>query len=64
MAEPIHLLVDSTGLELCGPGEWLFEKHGAKRRRSWRALHLWMIAGLLPVGVAVRRARHCANCPS
>ncbi len=21
--EPMHLLVDSTGLKLCGPGEWL-----------------------------------------
>ena len=25
---PLHLLVDSTGLRLCGPGEWLVEKHG------------------------------------
>ena len=38
--EPVHLLVDSTGLRLCGPGEWLEEKHGTKRRRSWRKLHL------------------------
>jgi hypothetical protein len=22
---PLHLLVDSTGLKLCGPGEWLVE---------------------------------------
>src|SRR5215212_4902019 len=28
--EPLHLLVDSTGLKLCGPGEWLLEKHGTK----------------------------------
>src|SRR3712207_5055323 len=28
---PAHLLVDSTGLRLCGPGGWLVEKHGAKR---------------------------------
>src|SRR3712207_164176 len=39
-AEPVHLLVDSTGLKLCGPGEWLIEKHGTKMRRSWRTLHL------------------------
>jgi Transposase DDE domain. len=37
---PVHLLVDSTGLKLCGPGEWLEEKHGTKRRRAWRVLHL------------------------
>ena len=39
-AEPVELLVDSTGLKLCGPGEWLVEKHGSKRRRGWRKLHL------------------------
>jgi IS5 family transposase len=39
-SEPIHLLVDSTGLRLCGPGEWLLEKHGSRTRRSWRKLHV------------------------
>src|SRR6185312_12778824 len=37
---PMHLLVDSTGLKLYGAGEWLVEKHGTKRRRSWRKMHL------------------------
>ena len=37
---PVHLLVDSTGLHLCGTGEWLIEKHGTTRRRSWRKLHI------------------------
>lgn len=37
---PTHLLVDSTGLKLCGPGEWLIEKHGTRKRRSWRKLHV------------------------
>ncbi len=37
---PVHLLVDSTGLKLCGPGEWLVEKHGTRTRRNWRKLHL------------------------
>ena len=39
-AEPVHLLVDSTGLKLCGAGEWLHEKHGTKVRRSWRKRHI------------------------
>ena len=39
-AEPVHLLVDSTGLKLGGPGEWLVEKHGTRTRRAWRKLHL------------------------
>ena len=37
---PMHLLVDSTGLKLCGAGEWLHEKHGIKTRRAWRTLHI------------------------
>ena len=39
-AGPLHLLVDSTGLKLGGAGEWLIEKHGKSRRRSWRKLHI------------------------
>ncbi len=39
-SEPMHLLVDNTGLKLCGKGEWLGEKHGTATRRSWRTLHL------------------------
>ncbi len=42
--EPLHLLVDSTGLKLCGAGEWLVEKHGTKTRRSWRKLHIGLDA--------------------
>jgi len=37
---PVHLPVDSTGLKLCGSGEWLLEKHGTRTRRSWRKLHI------------------------
>jgi len=44
-SEPLHLLVDSTGLKLCGKGEWLLEKHGRATRRSWRMLHLGVDAG-------------------
>jgi len=40
VGEPVHLLVDSTGLKLSGAGEWLVEKHGTSRRRSWRKLHI------------------------
>jgi transposase len=36
---PIHLVLDSIGLELFGQGEWNAEKHG-RARRTWRKLHL------------------------
>jgi hypothetical protein len=26
--------VDSTGLKLCGAGEWLVEKHGTRREHA------------------------------
>jgi hypothetical protein len=39
-SKPVHLLVDSTGLRLCGPSEWLTETHGARARRSWKKLQL------------------------
>src|SRR5689334_6517144 len=42
---PLHLLVDSTGLRLGGPGEWLVEGHGTRTRRAWRKLHLGVDAG-------------------
>jgi len=51
--EPIHLLVDSTGLKLCGAGEWLIEKHGAKTRRSWRKFHIGLDADTGQIVAAV-----------
>src|SRR4051794_24335079 len=41
-SEPVHLLVDSTGLKLCGPGGWRMEKAGARPRRGWEKLRLGM----------------------
>jgi hypothetical protein len=38
--EPLHLLVDSTGLKIYGEGEWLDEKDGIRSRRRWRKLNL------------------------
>jgi hypothetical protein len=37
---PLHVLIDSTGLQVYGAGQWLETKHGAKSRRTWRKLHL------------------------
>ena len=35
-----HVVIDSTGLKVYGPGEWHVRKHGGKCRRTWRKLHL------------------------
>jgi IS5 family transposase len=38
--EPIHVVVDSTGLKIYGEGEWKVRQHGYSKRRTWRKLHL------------------------
>lgn len=38
--EPIHVVVDSTGLKVFGEGEWKTRQHGISKRRTWRKLHL------------------------
>jgi hypothetical protein len=38
--EPLHLVVDSTGLKLYGEGEWKVKKHGWVKHREWRKMHL------------------------
>lgn len=48
-AEPLHLLVDSTGLKICGEGEWKVKKHGPEYRRAWRKVHLAIDATTLDV---------------
>src|SRR3954465_12413049 len=39
-SEPVHVVIDSTGLKVYGAGEWQREKHGARDRRTWRKLRL------------------------
>jgi len=39
-AEPLHLVVDSTGLKLYGEGEWKVRMHGWSRHRTWLRLHV------------------------
>ena len=59
--EPLHLLVDSTGLRLCGAGEWLLEKHGTKTRRSWRKLHIGVDADSGQIVAASLTAKEVDN---
>ena len=48
-AEPIHFLIDSSGLKVMGEGEWKVRQHGVRKwgkekRRKWIKLHLGMDA--------------------
>jgi hypothetical protein len=37
---PIALIVDSSGLKVCGQGEWQSQKHGEKKHKRWKKLHI------------------------
>ncbi len=45
-AEPLHLVIDGTGLKVFGDGEWkarqhgISNQHGVSKRRTWRKVHL------------------------
>ena len=38
--QPMHLVVDSTGLKVYGEGEWKVRQHGWIKRRTWRKRHV------------------------
>jgi hypothetical protein len=38
--DPIHLVVDSSGLKIYGECEWKVRKHGWGKRRTWRKIHI------------------------
>lgn len=38
--EPLHIVVDSTGVKVYGEGEWKVRMHGWSRRRTWKKLHI------------------------
>jgi hypothetical protein len=36
----MHFIVDSTGLKICGQGEWHSKKYEKRRRKRWKKLHV------------------------
>ena len=54
---PVHLVLDSTGLQLFGQGEWDAQKHG-RTRRQWRKLHLGVDVGTGEIAAHVLTEGH------
>jgi hypothetical protein len=52
---PVNVVIDATGLKVCGAGKGQREKHGGKGHPSWPKLH-WAIV-LFGVGSRCRSAR-------
>jgi hypothetical protein len=59
--EPLHLVVDSTGLKLHGEGEWKVKKHGWVKHRRWRKMHLLVDAGTLIVRAVTTSNEHASE---
>src|ERR671925_1571369 len=38
--EPLHVVVDASGIEVYGQGEWKVRRHGWSQQRTWRKLHV------------------------
>jgi hypothetical protein len=54
--EPLHLIVDSTGLSVVGEGAWAAAKHGGRGIRGWKKLHLGVDRSGLIVAHALTEA--------
>ncbi len=57
VGEPVHLIVDSTGLSIVGEGEWAAAKRGGKGKQGWKKLHL----GVDRAGVIVAEVLTAGN---
>lgn len=47
--KPRHILVDSTGVQVFGEGEWKRLKHGESRCQVWKKLHIALDADTLDI---------------
>ena len=45
--ERVDLVIDSTGFVIHGEGRWTRHKHGKRKRRGWRKLHIGVSNGLI-----------------
>ena len=43
----VDLVIDSTGLVIHGEARWTRHKHGKRKRRGWRKLHIGVCNGLV-----------------
>lgn len=47
--KPRHILIDSTGVQVLGEGEWKRLKHGDSRCQVWKKLHIALDADTLDI---------------
>ena len=60
-SEPLHLVVDSTGVKIYGEGEWKVRRYGWSKRRTWRKLHLGVDEATGEVAAAAVSTNACGD---
>ena len=58
-SRPIDVVVDSTGLQVFGAGEWRSEAYRTAKRRTWRKLHLSINAATQEIVAEVLTSKRC-----
>jgi len=60
--EPLHVVIDSTGLKIFGEGEWKTRQHGVSKRRRWRKMHLGVDEASGEIVAVVTTERDVGDC--
>jgi len=60
--EPLHVVIDSTGLKIYGEGEWKTRQHGVSKRRTWRKMHLGVDESTGEIVAVVTTERDVGDC--
>src|SRR6266542_11386 len=60
--EPLHVVIDSTGLKIYGEGEWKTRQHGISKRRTWRKMHLGVDEATGEIVAVVTTERDLGDC--
>ena len=60
--EPLHVVIDSTGLKIYGEGEWKTRQHGVSKRRTWRKMHLGVDEASGEILAVVTTERDLGDC--
>lgn len=59
--EPITVLIDSSGLQIIGEGEWKKEKHGEGKPSQWLKLHLGVNEKDLEIEASILTDSHTSD---
>jgi IS5 family transposase len=60
--EPLHGVIDSTGLKIYGEGEWKTRQHGVSKRRTWRKMQLGVDEATGEIVAVVTTERDVGDC--